>query len=153
MFIEKVALIVFGIWLFVLSVIVFSIFNKFRKLTREVKKGNLISVLDKVIKAEAKNTKDLKKLTRNLNSLEEEVTLHVQKVGLIRFNPFDELGGDHSFSLALLDGVDTGIILTGLHTRERTRIYIKYIKKGKSEYELSKEEQKALLKAKKKNKT
>lgn len=152
MFIEKVALIVFGFWLFVLSVIVFSIFNKFRKLTREVKKGNLIRVLDKVIKAEAKNTKDLKKLTRNLNSLEEEVTLHVQKVGLIRFNPFDELGGDHSFSLALLDGVDTGIILTGLHTRERTRIYIKYIKKGKSEYELSNEEQEALLKAKKKSK-
>lgn len=152
MFIEKVALIVFGFWFFVLSVIVFSIFNKFRKLTREVKKGNLIRVLDKVIKAEAKNTKDLKKLTRNLNSLEEEVTLHVQKVGLIRFNPFDELGGDHSFSLALLDGVDTGIILTGLHTRERTRIYIKYIKKGKSEYELSNEEQEALLKAKKKSK-
>lgn len=153
MFIERIALTVFGIWLFVLSVVVFTIFNKFRKLTREVKKGNLIRVLDKVIKAEAKNTKDIKKLTRNLNSLEEEVTLHVQKVGLIRFNPFDELGGDHSFSLALLDGVDTGVILTGLHTRERTRIYIKYIKKGKSEYELSKEEQKALLKAKKKNKT
>lgn len=150
MFIEKVALIVFGIWLFVLSIIVFSIFNKFRKLTREVKKGNLIRVLDKVIKTEAKNTKDIKELTQNLDSLEEEVTLHVQKIGLIRFNPFDELGGDHSFSLALLDGVDTGVILTGLHTRERTRIYIKYIKKGKSEYELSKEEEKALTKARKK---
>jgi hypothetical protein len=68
-------------------------------------------------------------------------------VGLIRFNPFNEIGGDHSFSLAILDGGDNGIIITGLHTRDRTRIYAKQVNKGKSDLELSTEEQKALLKA------
>ena len=67
---------------------------------------------------------------------------------MVRFNPFSEMGGDHSFSVALLDGHDTGIIITGLHTRERTRVYIKPVNKGKSEYDLSKEELKALTSTK-----
>jgi hypothetical protein len=64
---------------------------------------------------------------------------------MIRFNPFSELGGDHSFCLALLDDRDTGVVLTGLHTRERTRFYMKDITNGKSSLELSNEEKKALL--------
>jgi len=55
--------------------------------------------------------------------------------------------GDHSFSLALLDGKDTGVVITGLHTRERTRVYMKAIKAGKGEHELSEDEKKALAKA------
>ena len=59
------------------------------------------------------------------------------------------MGGDHSFSVALLNGKGTGIIITGLHTRERTRVYVKDIKQGKSEVELSQEEKKALRLAQK----
>lgn len=73
--------------------------------------------------------------------------MNVQKIGLVRFNPFNETGGDHSFSLALLDGNGNGFVMTGLHTRERTRLYIKPIRNLKSEYELSQEEQKAIKEA------
>ena len=104
---------------------------------------------EKVVKKEAKNEKDIKALEKELKNLTNDVVLHVQKVGLVRFNPFDELGGEHSFSLALLDGKDTGFVLTGLHTRERTRVYIKPVKKGKSKQSLSDEEKKVLEKAKK----
>ena len=76
--------------------------------------------------------------------MENDGRTHVQKIGLIRFNPFKELGGDHSFCLAILNGEDSGVVVTGLHTRDRTRVYMKSIKKGKSEYELSSEEKKAL---------
>jgi len=72
---------------------------------------------------------------------------HFQKLGLIRFNPFNETGGNNSFSLVLLDGKNNGWVMTGLHTRERTRLYVKPIKNLKSEYELSDEEKKALEKA------
>jgi len=68
-------------------------------------------------------------------------------VSLVRFNPFSEMGGDHSFSLALLDAHLTGFIVTGLHTRERTRVYIKKIDGGKCKQDLSKEEREALKKA------
>lgn len=149
MTVNLIVLIIVAIWLSGLSFGVFWVLNKFRVLTHGVEEGNLIKVLDRVLKAEASNAKEIKLLEKELNNLGEEVTLHVQKVGLVRFNPFDELGGEHSFSLALLDGKDTGFVLTGLHTRERTRIYIKSIKRGKSEYDLGNEEKKALERAKK----
>ncbi|MEK7100308.1 MAG: DUF4446 family protein [Patescibacteria group bacterium] len=69
---------------------------------------------------------------------------YVQRVGLIKFNPFNESGGDHSFSLALLDGNKNGIIITSLHTRERTRLYLKEVFSGKVKVKLSEEEEKAL---------
>ena len=86
---------------------------------------------------------------KRLDFLEEDGKVHVQKIGLVRFNPFRELGGDHSFSLAILDGINSGVIITGLHTRDRTRIYMKEIKKGKASLELSSEEKKALAQAQK----
>jgi hypothetical protein len=141
--------VVFGVWLLVLSALLWWIFRFFRRLSSDVKKGNLIKVLDKVLEKEVKNEKVLVKAQSEIRRIDEEGTLHVQKIGIVRFNPFKELGGDHSFCMALLDGRDTGIILTGLHTRERTRVYIRKVKKGVSERKLSNEEGKALKLAQK----
>ncbi len=149
MSLELTGLIFVGIWLLVISFILLKIYSHYRRLTREVKKGSLIKVLDKIVANEAKNAQDLTRLEKEIRKINEDATLHVQKVGFVRFNPFSELGGDHSFSLALLDGKDNGVILTGLHTRERTRVYMKRIKKGKGTHQLSKEEKKALTKAQK----
>jgi hypothetical protein len=110
---------------------------------------DLKKVFEKVLTRGDENTKDIKTLNEKLNILEDDSKTHIQKVGLVRFNPFKELGGDHSFSLAILDAHDSGIIITGLHTRDRTRVYLKDIKKGRSEFELSDEERKALASAQK----
>lgn len=91
--------------------------------------------------------KGFDEVRKRLDFLEEDGKLHSQKVSLVRYNPFRELGGDHSFCLAILDGHDTGVIITSLHTRDRTRVYMKSIKNGKSETQLSIEELKALSKA------
>lgn len=138
------------LWLFVLSFGFILIFRLFSKLAKGSKQGSLKETLDNILDTEAKNLKGIKELEREIKRLQEEGELHVQKIGLIRFNPFRETGGDHSFSIALLDARDTGVVLTGLHTRERTRVYVKTVKNGKSEYELSNEEKKALTKAQKK---
>lgn len=69
------------------------------------------------------------------------------KIHLTRFNPFNDLGGDQSFILCLLDNSSSGVIITSLHTRDSTRVYAKAIKNGQSpEAALSKEETKALIK-------
>jgi hypothetical protein len=69
------------------------------------------------------------------------------KINLTRFNPFDELGGDQSFILCLLDNANSGVIITSLHNRDSTRVYAKAIKNGESDNQaLSKEETKALIK-------
>jgi hypothetical protein len=74
---------------------------------------------------------------------------HFQKVGIVRFNPFADSGGDQSFSLSLLDGQNNGFVISSLHSRQETRIYLKPVSGGKGEgFELSKEEQQAIKSAK-----
>jgi len=103
----------------------------------------------------------VKELTKEVRSLEErlektvkELTLlqkahekAVTKVGMVRFNPFGEMGGDQSFSVALLDSKDSGVVITSHYGKDIQRIYAKPIKEGKSEYSLSTEEEDAIKKA------
>lgn len=84
------------------------------------------------------------KVSRDLENLKKENVSDIKKVGIVRFNPFKDTGGNQSFSLAFLDGKDNGIVITSLYTREGNRVYGKSIKNGGSEFPLSKEEQKAI---------
>lgn len=68
----------------------------------------------------------------------------IQHIGLVRFNPFDDTGGQHSFALALLDANADGIVLSSLHSRAGTRVYVKAVLGGHAETELSDEEVAAL---------
>lgn len=69
------------------------------------------------------------------------------KVNITRFNPFNDLGGEQSFILSILDQDNSGVIITSLHNRDTTRIYAKPIKKGKGDnITLSKEEKLAIVK-------
>jgi len=145
--VELVLLIVCGVWLAALSVALFLFSRFFRKLTKGTKESELLKVLGRILEVQEENSRSISGIEKEIKRIDGEGKGHVQKVGIIRFNPFKETGGDHSFSLALLDGKDSGIIVTCLHTRERTRVYMKGIKKGKSELELSSEEKKALEKA------
>lgn len=140
---------IFGIWLVIISFFLYRYIALFNKLTKGVEVTDLKKVLEKILERGDTNTQGIKDLNKRLGSLEEDGKFHIQKVGLVRFNPFKELGGDHSFSLAILDANDSGVVITGLHTRERTRVYMKDIKKGKSSSELAIEEQKALSNAQK----
>lgn len=68
----------------------------------------------------------------------------VQRVGLVRFSPFHDTGGDQSFTLALLDGRGDGVVLTALHSRTDSRLYAKPIESGSSAYSLTPEEREAM---------
>lgn len=144
---QIVLLIIFGVWLLALSVLFYWSYAFFRRLTKGVKENELARILNRILKIQGENTEEIKRVARGISKLEEDGKNHVQKVGIVRFNPFKEIGGDHSFSLANLDGRDSGVIITCLHTRERTRVYMKSIVRGKSELDLSDEEKKALAKA------
>jgi hypothetical protein len=100
--------------------------------------------------------KDLKlefeRISKEVEILKNENKFSVQKVGIVRYNPFKEVGGDQSFSVALLDGNDNGVVITSLYTREGNRVYGKPIKNSQSEYLLSAEEKEAIEKAKYGNK-
>ena len=91
--------------------------------------------------------KELKEITKELSDFKKEMTKAITKVGMVRFNPFNEVGGDQSFSIALLDSNNDGIIVTSHYGRDMNRVYSKTIAKGKSSSALSKEEQEAIKKA------
>ena len=82
-----------------------------------------------------------------LRALEGPVAHSIQCVGLIRFNPFQETGGDQSFALALLDRNGDGVVVSSLHGRTSTRFYAKPIRAGASHLSLSEEEIQAIQQA------
>ena len=86
-----IILAVFGIWLIAISVVLYRIFALFNKLTKGVEVTDLKKVLEKVLAQGDKNEKDVNELVRRVNEQEEDGKLHIQKVGLVRFNPFKEL--------------------------------------------------------------
>ncbi len=71
----------------------------------------------------------------------------VRHVGLVRFSPFHDTGGDQSFALAILDARSDGVIITGLHSRNDSRLYAKPIESGASRYSLTPEEREAINRA------
>jgi hypothetical protein len=91
----------------------------------------------------------LTELNTRYTQLANMASLASQKISLVRFNPFGDTGGDQSFSLAVLDAQDSGYVLTSIHGREGTRVYVKPVDLGASKYTLSSEEQQALTQASK----
>lgn len=101
----------------------------------------LLEYLDTVKKIDAKHDKIMSYI-ENINS---RVLNCVQKVGIVRYNPFDEVGGDLCFALALLDEKNNGVVLNSIYSREGCYTYAKPIIDGKSEkYKLASEEEEAL---------
>jgi hypothetical protein len=138
------------IWLAILTFFLFRVISHYRSLTKGVLKEDLISILEKILKEEKENQDKIERIFKKIEEIEKEGAFHIQKVGLVRFNPFSNTGGSHSFTLALLNDYDEGVVISSLHSRDQTRIYAKPIKGGKSEkYELSEEEKEAIEKAKK----
>jgi hypothetical protein len=92
----------------------------------------------------AERVEALNRLHRELETLSQQ---SIQKVGVIRFNPFADTGGDQSFAVALLDAAGNGVVLSSLHGRADTRIFAKSVQAGRSKHALSDEEQDAIRKA------
>ena len=71
----------------------------------------------------------------------------LQNVGVVRFNPYHDTGGDYSFAVALLDAAGSGVVLTGLYHRDRCRVYAKPVAAWDSTYTLTDEEREAIEQA------
>ena len=115
------------------------------RLVKDGKKESLVKIIDDLGLREQENKKVIEELRHEYIKLEKQGLAHIQKIGLVRFNPFKDTGGDQSFILALVDAENTGVVISSLHTRTGTRWYAKGVVAGKGvEYELSDDEQKAL---------
>jgi len=138
-------------WLIVVSFLLFKYARHYNKFLGGGKKGELSLVLEDILKKVKLGEKEREELAGQIGDLDIDGKSHIQKVGLIRYNPFSDTGGNQSFVLALLDEEDTGVIISSLHTRGTTRWYAKTLIKGKPErHDLSQEEKQAVEMARKK---
>ena len=113
--------------------------------------GNHESSLEQTLAAHLQRVEDVDKRLGELNQEYKRLSitnsLASQKISIVRFNPFGDTGGDQSFSLAVLDAQDSGYVLTSIHGRQGTRVYVKPVDFAKSKYTLSAEEQQSLNQA------
>ena len=118
-------------------------------MTGGTQKAGLKEILEGLLATQKGLRGETKELFGALEEVKKDGRLHVQRVGLVRFNPFSDTGGNQSFTLALLDGHDNGLVMTSLYARTGHRWYIKEVAGGRGkELALSREEQSAVQKAK-----
>ncbi|MDE3074681.1 MAG: DUF4446 family protein [Chloroflexota bacterium] len=135
------------IWLLILQIRTSSLLRKYRRLIGGVKPGNLEQIMSMHVGRINEHDRRLGDVDARMSELDQLLRKAIQQVGLVRFNPFEETGGDQSFAIALLDRQGNGLVLTSLHNRNETRVYAKPIENGRSRYALSDEEQQALTEA------
>jgi len=104
--------------------------------------------LENILKAFEELKLESVKTREELEKMREISKRCLYKFSVVRYNPFSNIGGDQSFSIAILNGEDSGFVFTNLFTSEGTRAYTKPIKNGISDYELSEEEKKVIEQAK-----
>lgn len=83
----------------------------------------------------------------DMGELRDAIVRSIQRVGLVRFDAFDDMGGALSFAVALLDADATGVVLSSINGRNETRIYAKPVERGASRINLSTEEEEAIRRA------
>lgn len=133
------------LWSLLLTLQFLKLRNHYNMLVSGVNKKTLEAVLTTIVKDVHEAKKGIAHLSARCDTIEKEQLFHIQKIGLLRFNPFKDTGGDQSFILALLDAVDTGVVITALYSRSGTRWYAKRVVNGKgAEHELSGDEKNAL---------
>lgn len=138
------------IWLGILTFFLIQLYSHYNRLTKGISSKTLKSVLDELLKEVTITQKDVENLRLRCDTMEKDGLFHIQKIGLLRFNPFKDTGGDQSFILTLVDANDTGVVISGLYARSGMRWYAKRIVGGKGvEHELSDEEKRALKETKK----
>lgn len=90
----------------------------------------------------------VEQLTSQLENIQKQIKACSQKVSIVRFNAFEDVGGEMSFALAVLNQEDTGFILSNIYARQESHVYIRPIEKGKTSFFLLQEEEMALEQAK-----
>jgi hypothetical protein len=121
--------------------------RRFRSITRGAEGASLEAVLHAHLDRLASVAGDLDEVRARMATVEAGGRRALSRVGLVRFNPFEDTGGNQSFALALLDADGNGWVLSSLHARGGTRVYAKAVANGRSETSLSEEETAAIRQA------
>lgn len=138
-----IVLVILLLWVIFLTI-------KYFKVIKKLGNGNN---LDQMLENYLREVEDIKRDNREIKAyytkLDHDIDNSIQKVGIVRYNAFRDVGSDLSFAVALLDRNNNGVVLNGIYGSESSNIYAKPIKMGTSSYQLSNEEIQAIEMAEK----
>ena len=136
-----------GVSLAVIALVMY--YNLRKKVSQFFKRGDssFEKMMERQLKDLAVQEEKIRSMQADIASLQGLSKISYRKSSFMRFNPFNSVGGDQSFSWALLDANSDGIVITSHVGRDFNKIYAKPIKGGKCEYQLSDEEKKVLNEA------
>ncbi|TAL13214.1 MAG: DUF4446 family protein [Chloroflexota bacterium] len=117
---------------------------RFEAITRGSEERSLEAILEAHLARVHQVVRDLEDATARTAVLERDMRRAFSRVGLVRYNPFEDTGGNQSFALALLDEHGDGFVMSSLHARNQTRVYAKGVRAGQPDAAMSAEEQEAL---------
>lgn len=143
-----IVVVALAVWLALLQRSHSALRRRLRSVFSRTGEQGLDEVLDRILQRldrSGERLDALNALQQELESLLRRGTL--RNVGVVRFNPFPDAGGDQSFAIALLDSEGSGVVLSSLHARTDTRVFAKPVQSGRSRYPLSDEEQDAIKRA------
>ena len=121
--------------------------RRLESLTRGGEESSLEDVLGSHLDRVRQVVREVEGVSARTTAVERDMRGALSRVGLVRFNPFEDTGGNQSFALALLDGNGDGFVVSSLHARAGTRLYAKSVNAGASDSALSDEEGEALRQA------
>ena len=140
-----IMLILLSLLVIIEMIVIILIHKKYISFMKKLGNGNNV---DELLKSYLDEVEGIKKDNREIKNyytkLDSDLAACVQKVGLVRYNAFKDVGSDLSFAIALLDGNNNGVVLNGIYGSESSNIYAKPIKNKQSSYQLSQEEEYAL---------
>lgn len=134
-------------WLIVLQIRFNRLLRRYRHLMTGAEGTNLEQVLDKHLNQVREHVETVQALKTQTRKIERTLQHCLQWMGLIRYNPFRDTGGNQSFAWAVVDGEGSGVVITSLHSREGTRIYAKPVERWESPHPLTDEEREAIARA------
>lgn len=134
------------IWVGVLTRLILKTKDHYNNLISSTRKHKIDEILDELLRIDKKTSQELEVVKKELHEEIKTSALHIQKVGIVRFNPFEKSGGEKSFVITFLNFGNSGIVINFIQTRDGLRVYSKKVKNGKGEeFELSEEEKKAIV--------
>jgi len=142
-----VAVVVLGVWVAWLQRSEAVLRRRLRRVLPQGESGGIDEILDRQLKSVETLSERVDALNKLHHELEHLSQRTIQKVAVIRYNPFSDTGGDQSFAIALLDSLGNGVVVSSLHSRTDTRVFAKPVQSGRSKFQLSDEEQDAIRKA------
>lgn len=138
----------FGLTIIICALWIFSLEKRLARMFR----GKTASDLEEVLVDIGRNLDQVNSQQKELETfaleLQKKLRQAIQHVHTVRYNPYRDQGGNHSFATCLMDERGNGVVISGIYSRDKVNVYAKPLVTGKSDYELTEEETAAISRAK-----